>query len=95
MPSTRLAATTRRRRSAGRTTAPLGSLTQPGARTDTACQSCGSDRVTHLAMSLTDGTPVQFVSCHACEERTWQTLEGRPLSIAAVLERTRKERLSA
>jgi hypothetical protein len=40
-------------------------------------------------MSLTDGTPVSFVSCHTCETRVWEH-EGAVLPIDVVLERTRK-----
>jgi len=79
-----------RRARAARTAPPLGSLTQAGHREDVACGSCGSERVTQLQMSLTDGTPVRFVSCHVCEERTWQSSAG-PLSVDAVLDRTRKQ----
>ena len=71
---------------------PLGSLTQATSRTDRRCDACGSDRVTELAMTLTDGTPVQFVSCRACEHRTWTAPEGSALPIAAVLDRARKIR---
>ena len=56
---------------------PLGSLTQQGARGGAQCSSCGSERVTELAMTLTDGTPVRFLSCHRCEERSWLDLDGR------------------
>jgi hypothetical protein len=71
---------------------PLGSLTQNGAREGVACQSCGSERVTSLAMTLTDGTPVRFLSCHRCEERTWLDLDGVPLPVDRVLDMTRKLR---
>jgi hypothetical protein len=27
-------------------------------------------------MVLGDGTPVVFVSCHDCEDRSWRTLDG-------------------
>ena len=50
---------------------PLGSLTQPGARRGATCRACGSERVTRIAMNLTDGSPVEFTSCHHCEHRTW------------------------
>jgi hypothetical protein len=40
-------------------------------------------------MSLTDGTPVQFTSCHRCEHRTWEHAGGE-LSVDGVLERARK-----
>jgi hypothetical protein len=69
----------------------LGSLTQPGARTGTVCAECGSDRVTHVHMTLTDGTPVDFVSCLACEHRTWNA-EGKPLNLKRVLKKAEKRR---
>jgi len=69
----------------------LGSLTQPGARTGGGCARCGSDRVTSLTLTLTDGTPVSFTSCHGCEHRTWVGPEG-DLDRETVLARTRKER---
>ena len=68
---------------------PLGSLTQLGARTGNICRSCGSARVTHIAMSLTDGSPVQLVSCHRCEHRTWSQ-EGAVLPVENVLTKARK-----
>lgn len=70
------------------TVAGLGSLTQPGAR-DVACRACGSTAVTCLDMTLTDGTPVVFVSCHDCEHRTWSE-QGQPLAFSTVLDKTRK-----
>jgi hypothetical protein len=72
---------------------PLGSLTQSGSRTEALCAGCGSDRVTHLAMTLTDGTPVEFVSCHRCEHKSWIDASGvqhRELPVTAVLDKTRK-----
>jgi len=62
------------RSSAPASNIPLGSLTQHGARGEAVCVACGSERVTHLAMTLTDGTPVEFVSCHRCEHKTWRDL---------------------
>ena len=41
-------------------------------------------RVTRLSMKLTDGTPVQFTSCHQCDHRTWET-EGAELTRDHVL----------
>ena len=79
-----------RRPRAARTAPPLGSLTQSAHRETATCGSCGSERVTQLSMSLTDGTPVRFVSCHVCEERTWLSSAG-PLTVDAVLDRTRKQ----
>jgi hypothetical protein len=69
---------------------PLGSLTQRGARV-ASCTSCSSDRVTQLSMNLTDGTPVDFVSCHVCSHRSWWH-EDVELSVTDVLARTRKPR---
>ena len=66
------------------------SLTQREHRAVIACQACGSTRVTRLTMNLTDGTPVEFTSCHRCEHKTWDH-EGVPLSVDTVLERTRRD----
>ena len=65
----------------------LGSLTQQSR--STSCRRCASTRVTRLAMHLTDGTPVIFVSCHRCEGRSWEH-DGMEISVADVLDRTRK-----
>ena len=73
-------------------TPPLGSLTQPGARDGVVCSACGSDCVTRLAMTLTDGTPVSFTSCHRCEHRTWTELGGGALARESVLDKARKIR---
>ena len=72
--------------------AALGSLTQHGARGDVRCSTCQSERVTSLGMTLTDGTPVRFTSCHACETRRWEDLEGGELPVDQVIDKTRKER---
>jgi hypothetical protein len=47
-------------------------------------------------MSLTDGTPVEFTSCHRCftschrcEHRTWEPAGGE-LTVGTVLDRARK-----
>jgi hypothetical protein len=66
----------------------LGSLTQPGAREAT-CRTCGSERVTRIAMQLTDGSTVDFTSCLACENRSWEH-DGRELSRQDVLARTQR-----
>jgi len=68
---------------------PLGSLTQPGARTGARCVACGSERVTEVALVLTDGTPVRFTSCYSCEHRSWSSADGA-LGRAEVLDRARK-----
>lgn len=70
---------------------PLGSLTQPGARRGASCRACGSERVTRIAMNLTDGSPVEFTSCHHCEHRTWaEQGSAQSLPVDHVLDRTRK-----
>ena len=69
---------------------PLGSLTQRDHRPSASCRGCGSEHVTRLAMSLTDGTPVEFTSCHRCEYRTWEHA-GDTLSVGSVLDRTRRD----
>jgi ribosomal protein L37E len=68
---------------------PLGSLTQRDHRVEVTCRGCGSLHVTRLSMSLTDGTPVDFTSCHRCEHRTWEHA-GSELSVEGVLARSRK-----
>lgn len=65
------------------------SLTQPGARRAGSCPSCGSARLTTLAMTLTDGTPVEFTSCHECEHRSWNH-DGGELKFTDVLARATK-----
>lgn len=75
--------------------APLGSLTQRGARTGASCRACGSPRVTRIAMALTDGSPVRFTSCHRCEHRTWEEdptdgAGGAHLPVSTVLDKARK-----
>jgi hypothetical protein len=100
MPATASAATVttapttsgRSRRGRGRTGAapvPLGSLTQREHRAVVACRGCGSTRVTRLSLNLTDGTPVEFTSCHRCEHRTWEHA-GTELSVGSVLDRARR-----
>jgi hypothetical protein len=68
---------------------PLGSLTQRDNRHRALGVEWGSPRVCRLAMKLTDGTPVQFTSCHQCDHRTWES-EGSELSRDLVLARTQK-----
>ncbi len=93
IPTPRSVDSPRPRRARGRAAdlpaGPLGSLTQRDNRTAAVCRGCGSDHVTRLAMNLTDGTPVDFTSCHRCEHRTWEH-SGAELSVDTVLERTRK-----
>ncbi len=82
-----------RTRTAARTQqhVPLGSLTQRGARAGASCRACGSERVTRIAMNLTDGSPVEFTSCHRCEHRTWaEQGSARALPVRRVLAKARK-----
>jgi Zn ribbon nucleic-acid-binding protein len=67
------------------------SLTRRGARTGAECPSCSSQRLTTLSMTLTDGTPVNFSSCHNCEHRVWADEAGR-LDFADVLTRATKHK---
>jgi formate dehydrogenase maturation protein FdhE len=55
------------------------------------CGYCGSARVTSIFMTLTDGTPVDFASCHTCERRSWSAA-GDQLPLTSVLDRARKLR---
>lgn len=68
---------------------PLGSLTQRVNRATVECRGCGSPHVTRLSMSLTDGTPVDFTSCHRCEHRIWEHA-GAELTVEGVLARAKK-----
>lgn len=53
------------------------------------CPRCEGSQVTELAMTLTDGSPVTFSSCHRCEHRSWRQ-EGVELTREAVLDKARK-----
>ncbi|MDQ1635145.1 MAG: hypothetical protein QOJ32_1954 [Frankiaceae bacterium] len=58
---------------------------------DTACPQCEGRRVTKISMQLTDGSPVDFVSCHDCEHKHWAGRDGA-LPLDGVLTRARKPR---
>jgi transcription elongation factor Elf1 len=53
------------------------------------CIGCGNEHVTAIAMTLTDGSRVDFASCHRCENRWW-VQDGTLLSFDIVIEKTRK-----
>lgn len=72
-----------------RASIPLGSLTQRQTQYAPSCSVCGSTRITALSMNLTDGTPVDFTSCHVCANRSWSH-GGIELHVTDVLDRTRK-----
>ncbi|MGL5857456.1 MAG: hypothetical protein ACRC35_03435 [Angustibacter sp.] len=76
-------------RSIARSPLPLGSLTQRESQAGTVCAGCLSERTTELVMKLTDGTEVDFISCRTCGRRQWSH-DGVELTVAEVLERTRK-----
>lgn len=60
------------------------------------CSRCRSGALTRLAMVLTDGTDVTFVSCQACEQREWLAVDENgalaALPISTVLARAAKPR---
>ena len=53
------------------------------------CAACQSSRITRISMTLTDGTPVDFTSCHDCEHKVWTDCGG-DLALTGVLDRTRR-----
>lgn len=55
------------------------------------CSACSSTRVTAIAMTLTDGSTVDFVSCHACEHKVWRQ-GSEELALSRVLDKVRKQR---
>lgn len=55
------------------------------------CPGCGSSDVTNINLTMEDGEPVAFYSCHACEKRWWDR-EGEPVELAKVLQLARRER---
>ncbi len=55
------------------------------------CTTCSGTRVTSITMTLTDGTSVDFASCHACERKSW-TQGGRALDITTVLGKAQKHK---
>jgi predicted metal-binding protein len=64
-------------------TAPAASLA--------VCGTCAGRRVTSITMTLTDGSPVDFTSCHSCEAKSWKQ-GGRELDIATVLGKAQKHK---
>ncbi|HEX4654571.1 MAG TPA: hypothetical protein VH274_02390 [Mycobacteriales bacterium] len=67
------------------------SLAKAGTAPSGNCPDCGSARMTALVMTLTDGTPVEFASCHDCEHRHWAH-QGEVLAFADVITRSTKPR---
>jgi predicted metal-binding protein len=67
------------------------SLVTTPARALATCTACGGTRVTSITMTLTDGSVVDFASCHGCEHKRW-TQAGRELDIATVLGKAQKHK---
>lgn len=65
------------------------SLVTTPVRELTTCTHCASSRVMSISMTLTDGSAVDFVSCHTCERKTW-TESGSGLQITDVLRKATK-----
>jgi len=55
------------------------------------CATCSSTRVTEITMTLTDGSIVDFASCHACETKSWKQ-GGVDLDITTVLGKAKKDK---
>ena len=53
------------------------------------CIHCSSTRVMSITMTLTDGSVVDFVSCHTCERKSWAE-QGTGLEVTDVLRRAQK-----
>ena len=53
------------------------------------CSQCSGTRVTTISMTLTDGSAVDFASCHVCEHKSW-TQSGTGLEVSDVLRKARK-----
>ena len=83
----------RRRASMRSTLVRHGGLrAERAARVTRGCAACGSDRLTEISMTLTDGSQVRFRSCQVCEHHTWIDAEEDVLPLAGVLTRARKPR---
>ncbi|MDT7571487.1 MAG: hypothetical protein QOE05_1661 [Actinomycetota bacterium] len=67
-------------------------VTTPASKLGT-CSTCASTRITEITMTLTDGSIVDFVSCHACETKTWKQA-GTDLDITTVLGKAKKHKVS-
>jgi hypothetical protein len=66
--------------------AARGSLLHaPAAEVPSVCPQCAGTSVTRLQMTLPDGGPATFVSCHDCETKGWFAADGAALPLAAVL----------
>lgn len=57
----------------------------------TRCVACGSARVTAITMTLTDGSRVDFTSCHKCEHKSW-VQAGTTIELDSVITKATKKR---
>ncbi len=55
------------------------------------CDRCAGTKVTAITMTLTDGSSVDFASCHTCESKSWRQ-GGLELDIATVLGKAQKHK---
>jgi predicted metal-binding protein len=67
------------------------SLATTPTRSLAVCGSCAGNRVTSITMTLTDGTTVDFASCHSCETKSWKSA-GHELDITTVLGKAQKHK---
>ena len=67
------------------------SLVTTPTRSLAVCGTCSGNRVTSLTMTLTDGSSVDFTSCHACETKSW-VQAGQELDITTVLGKAQKHK---
>ena len=58
-----------KRKPARRGSGPMS--TEPAPDVPTSCPTCRGVKVTRMAVTLTDGTPVTLMSCSACDTRSW------------------------
>ena len=65
-------------------------VTTPASKLAT-CSQCTGTRVTEITMTLTDGSTVDFTSCHTCETKTW-TQDGVVLDRPTVLAKAQKHK---
>jgi transposase-like protein len=49
------------------------------------CPQCGSRNVININLTMEDGEPVSFYSCHSCDKRWWNR-DGEPIDLPNVLE---------
>ena len=65
-------------------------VTTPASQLAT-CSTCAGSRVTSITMTLTDGSSVDFTSCHTCETKSWKQA-GSELDITTVLGKAQKHK---